>query len=89
MELSAVTDMRHGACLDCSDGKVADENRSACVDPPSAIICPSWYDVTANGCVKKSNCVGTVPVANTWRLLIEWDDGTKTEEAIADVMRID
>ena len=30
-----------------------------------------------------------VPVSNTWRLLIEWDDGTKTEEAIADVMRID
>ena len=30
-----------------------------------------------------------VPVSNTWKLLIEWNDGTKTEEAISDVMRVD
>ena len=30
-----------------------------------------------------------VPVSNTWRLLIEWGDGTRSEEAISDVMRID
>jgi hypothetical protein len=30
-----------------------------------------------------------VPVGNTWRLLIEWNDGTKTEENVADVMRLD
>ena len=30
-----------------------------------------------------------VPVSNTWRLLIEWSDGTRSEEAISDVMRID
>lgn len=30
-----------------------------------------------------------VPVSNTWRLIIEWKDGTRTEEKIGDVMRID
>ena len=30
-----------------------------------------------------------VPVSNTWKLIIEWKDGTRTEEKIADVMRID
>jgi hypothetical protein len=30
-----------------------------------------------------------VPVSNTWRLLIEWSDGTRSEVAISDVMRID
>tara|TARA_B100000131_G_scaffold33815_1_gene31202 strand:+ start:238 stop:432 length:195 start_codon:yes stop_codon:yes gene_type:complete len=30
-----------------------------------------------------------VPVSNTWKLLIEWKDGSRTEEAISDVMRID
>ena len=30
-----------------------------------------------------------VPVSDTWRLLIEWSDGTRSEEAISDVMRID
>jgi len=30
-----------------------------------------------------------VPVTDTWRLLIEWSDGTRSEEAISDVMRID
>lgn len=30
-----------------------------------------------------------VPVSNTWKLVIEWKDGTRTVENIADVMRID
>ena len=30
-----------------------------------------------------------VPVTNTWKLLIEWKDGSRTEEDVADVMRID
>ena len=30
-----------------------------------------------------------VPVSNTWKLVIKWDDGTITEEKISDVMRID
>jgi hypothetical protein len=27
--------------------------------------------------------------SHTWRILIEWNDGSRTEEAISDVMRID
>ena len=27
--------------------------------------------------------------SNTWRILIQWNDGTQSEEAIGDVMRID
>ena len=27
--------------------------------------------------------------SNTWRILIEWNDGTRSEEAIGDVMRLD
>ena len=30
-----------------------------------------------------------VPVSNTWKLVIEWKDGTRTVENISDVMRID
>ena len=30
-----------------------------------------------------------VPVSNTWKLVIEWADGTRTVEKISDVMRID
>ena len=27
--------------------------------------------------------------SNTWRILIEWSDGSRSEEAIGDVMRLD
>ena len=27
--------------------------------------------------------------SHTWRILIEWNDGTRSEEAIGDVMRLD
>ena len=27
--------------------------------------------------------------SNTWRILIQWNDGTQSEEAIGDVMRLD
>ena len=27
--------------------------------------------------------------SHTWRILIEWNDGTKTEEKIGDVMRLE
>jgi hypothetical protein len=27
--------------------------------------------------------------SHTWRILIEWDDGSRSEEAIGDVMRLD
>ena len=27
--------------------------------------------------------------SNSWRILIEWNDGTQTEEKIGDVMRVD
>ncbi len=37
--------------------------------------------------VKTSFTGGTA--GNTWKLLIEWDDGTETIENIDDVMRID
>ena len=30
-----------------------------------------------------------VPVSNSWKLLIEWNDGTRSQERITDVMRID
>tara|TARA_Y100001973_G_C5196210_1_gene334439 strand:- start:1072 stop:1266 length:195 start_codon:yes stop_codon:yes gene_type:complete len=27
--------------------------------------------------------------SNSWRILIQWNDGTQTEEEIGDVMRVD
>ena len=27
--------------------------------------------------------------SHTWRILIQWDDGTRTEEKIGDVMRLE
>lgn len=27
--------------------------------------------------------------SHTWRILIQWDDGSRTEEKIGDVMRLD
>ena len=27
--------------------------------------------------------------SNTWRILIQWNDGTQSEEAIGDVMRLE
>ena len=27
--------------------------------------------------------------SNTWRILIQWNDGTRTEEAIGDIMRLE
>jgi len=37
--------------------------------------------------VKTSYTEGTA--SNSWAIVIQWDDGTKTKERINDVMRID
>jgi len=49
---------------------------------------------------KEGNCIGLKPVkintsftdgtaSHSWAIVIQWDDGTVTEEKIGDVMRID
>lgn len=49
---------------------------------------------------KEGNCINLKPVkintsftngtaSNSWLIVIQWDDGTVTEEKIGDVMRID
>ena len=49
---------------------------------------------------KEGSCVGLLPVrvqtsftqgtaTNSWRVVVQWDDGTQTTENISDVMRID
>jgi len=37
--------------------------------------------------VKTSFTNGTA--TNSWRIIVQWDDGTRTEERISDIMRID
>ena len=31
----------------------------------------------------------SVTASHTWRILIQWNDGTRSEEAVGDVMRLD
>ena len=49
---------------------------------------------------KEGSCVGLLPVriktsftqgtaTNSWRVVVQWDDGTQTTENISDIMRID
>ena len=49
---------------------------------------------------KEGSCIGLKPVkiktsftngtaTNSWVIVVQWDDGTVTEEKISDVMRID
>ena len=39
--------------------------------------------------VKPGKRVYAVPTMNTWRIAIEWNDGSSSIEKVADVMRID